>query len=35
MERVIEPGKFARWIAPLSEGGINNLGLEYEYVRAN
>src|SRR5690348_3184159 len=34
MRRVVEPGKFAGWIAP-PEGGINNLGLEYEYVRAS
>jgi benzoyl-CoA 2,3-dioxygenase component B len=34
MQRVTEPGKFAGWIAP-PEGGINNLGLNYEYVRAH
>jgi benzoyl-CoA 2,3-epoxidase subunit B len=34
MKRVTEPGKFAGWIAP-PDGGINNLGLAYEYVRAN
>jgi benzoyl-CoA 2,3-dioxygenase component B len=34
MQRVTEPGKFAGWIAP-PDGGINNLGLEYEYVRLN
>jgi benzoyl-CoA 2,3-dioxygenase component B len=34
MERVTEPGKFAGWIAP-PDGGINNLGLAYEYVRLN
>ena len=32
MQRVTEPGKFAGWIAP-PDGGINNLGLAYEYVR--
>jgi benzoyl-CoA 2,3-epoxidase subunit B len=34
MERVTEPGKFAGWIAP-PDGGIDNLGLAYEYVRLN
>jgi benzoyl-CoA 2,3-dioxygenase component B len=34
MHRVVVPGKFAGWIAP-PEGGINNLGLNYEYVRGN
>ena len=34
MQRVTEPGKFAGWIAP-PDGGINNLGLAYEYVRLN
>jgi benzoyl-CoA 2,3-dioxygenase component B len=34
MQRVIEPGKFAGWIAP-PEGGINNLSLNYQYVRAH
>jgi benzoyl-CoA 2,3-dioxygenase component B len=34
MQRVTEPGKFARWIAP-PEGGIDNQGLAYEYVRLN
>jgi len=34
MQRVTEPGKFAGWIAP-PDGGINNLGLAYEYVRKN
>src|SRR5438874_3293942 len=29
---VTEPGKFAGWIAP-PDGGINNHGLAYEYVR--
>ena len=32
MQRVTEPGKFAGWIAP-PEGGINNLGPAYDYVR--
>ncbi|OGA09089.1 MAG: benzoyl-CoA oxygenase subunit B [Betaproteobacteria bacterium RIFCSPHIGHO2_12_FULL_69_13] len=32
MRRVAEPGKMASWIAP-PERGINNLPLEYEYVR--
>src|SRR6478672_11925875 len=31
MQRVIEPGKMAGWIAP-PERGINNLAVEYEYV---
>jgi benzoyl-CoA 2,3-epoxidase subunit B len=34
MQRVTEPGKFAGWIAP-PEGGINNLSLNYQYVRAH
>jgi benzoyl-CoA 2,3-dioxygenase component B len=34
MQRVVEPGKVAGWIAP-PEGGINNLGIDYEYVRLN
>jgi benzoyl-CoA 2,3-dioxygenase component B len=34
MQQVTEPGKFAGWIAP-PEGGINNLGPSYEYVRLN
>ena len=34
MQCVIEPGKFAGWIAP-PDGGINNLGSDYEYVRVN
>jgi benzoyl-CoA 2,3-epoxidase subunit B len=29
---VIEPGKFANWIAPPTRG-INNLPIEFEYVR--
>jgi benzoyl-CoA 2,3-dioxygenase component B len=32
MRKVIEPGKMAAWIAP-PERGINNLGMEYEYVK--
>ena len=32
MQRVTEPGKMAAWIAP-PERGINNLALDYEYVR--
>jgi hypothetical protein len=31
---VVEPGKFAGWIAP-PDGGVNNLGLAYQYVRLN
>ena len=31
-QRVIEPGKMAGWIAP-PERGINNLPVEYEYVK--
>jgi benzoyl-CoA 2,3-epoxidase subunit B len=34
MQQITEPGKFASWIAP-PEGGINNLGSAYEYVRLN
>ncbi len=34
MQRVTEPGKFAGWIAA-PDGGINNLGFAYEYVRLN
>ncbi len=34
MERVIEPGKFANWIAPPVRG-INNQPIEFEYVRFN
>ena len=34
MQRVTEPGKFAGWIAP-PDGGVNNLGLAYQYVRLN
>jgi benzoyl-CoA 2,3-dioxygenase component B len=32
MHRVVEPGKMAGWIAP-PERGINNLPVEYEYVK--
>jgi len=32
MQRVIEPGKMAAWIAP-PERGINNLAVDYEYVK--
>ena len=32
MQKVIEPGTMAGWIAP-PERGINNLPLEYEYVK--
>ncbi len=32
MQRVVEPGRIAGWIAP-PERGINNLPVEYEYVK--
>jgi benzoyl-CoA 2,3-dioxygenase component B len=32
MQRVAEPGKMAGWIAA-PERGINNLAVDYEYVR--
>ena len=32
MKRVVEPGKIAAWISP-PERGINNLPVEYEYVK--
>lgn len=32
MKRVVEPGKMAGWVAP-PERGINNLPVDYEYVR--
>jgi benzoyl-CoA 2,3-epoxidase subunit B len=32
MKRVVDPGKMAAWIAP-PERGINNLPVEYEYVK--
>jgi benzoyl-CoA 2,3-dioxygenase component B len=34
MHRVTEPGKMAGWIAP-PDRGINNLPVDYEYVRLN
>jgi benzoyl-CoA 2,3-epoxidase subunit B len=34
MGRVIEPGKFANWIAPPAKG-INNQPIDFEYVRFN
>jgi benzoyl-CoA 2,3-dioxygenase component B len=34
MQRVIEPGKMAAWIAP-PERGINNLPVNHEYVHLN
>ncbi len=32
MQRVVAPGRMAAWIAP-PERGINNLAIDYEYVR--
>jgi benzoyl-CoA 2,3-dioxygenase component B len=32
MQRVAEPGKMARWVAP-PDRGINNLPVDYEYVK--
>jgi benzoyl-CoA 2,3-dioxygenase component B len=32
MQRVVEPGKMAGWVAP-PDRGINNLPVDYEYVR--
>jgi benzoyl-CoA 2,3-dioxygenase component B len=32
MQRVVEPGKTAGWIAP-PDRGINSLAVDYEYVR--
>ena len=32
MKKVAEPGKMAGWVAP-PERGINNLPVEYEYVK--
>ncbi len=32
--RVVEPGKFANWIAPPARG-VNNQPLNFEYVRFN
>ena len=34
MQRVTEPGKMAGWVAP-PDRGINNLAVDYEYVRLN
>jgi len=34
MQRVTEPGKMAGWIAP-PDRGVNNLGLDYQYVTLN
>ena len=34
MQRVVEPGKMAGWIAP-PERGINNMPVDYEYVKLN
>ncbi|HEV8261274.1 MAG TPA: benzoyl-CoA 2,3-epoxidase subunit BoxB [Burkholderiales bacterium] len=34
MQRVVEPGKMAGWIAP-PDRGINNLAVDYEYVKLN
>ena len=34
MGQVIEPGKFANWIAPPAKG-INGLPVDFEYVRFN
>ncbi len=34
MQRVVQPGRMAGWIAP-PERGVNNLPVEYEYVRLN
>lgn len=34
MQRVTEPGKMAGWLAP-PDRGINNLAVDYEYVRLN
>ena len=34
MGRVVEPGRFANWIAPPS-AGINGQAVECEYVRFN
>jgi benzoyl-CoA 2,3-dioxygenase component B len=32
MQKVVQPGKMAAWIAP-PDRGINNLPVEYEYVK--
>jgi benzoyl-CoA 2,3-dioxygenase component B len=34
MGQVIEPGKFANWIAPPARG-INSQPIDFEYVRFN
>jgi benzoyl-CoA 2,3-dioxygenase component B len=34
MQRVTAPGKMAGWVAP-PDRGINNLAVDYEYVRLN
>jgi benzoyl-CoA 2,3-dioxygenase component B len=34
MGRVVEPGRFAGWIAPPARG-INHQPIEFEYVRFN
>jgi benzoyl-CoA 2,3-epoxidase subunit B len=34
MQRVVEPGKMAAWIAP-PDRGINNLPVDYHYVELN
>ena len=34
MQRVVEPGKIAGWVAP-PDRGINNLPVDYEYVKLN
>jgi benzoyl-CoA 2,3-dioxygenase component B len=34
MGRILEPGKFANWIAPPARG-INDLRVDFEYVRFN
>jgi benzoyl-CoA 2,3-dioxygenase component B len=32
MQKVVVPGKMAGWIAP-PDRGVNNLPIDYEYVR--
>ena len=32
--RVVEPGRFANWIAP-PRSGVNNRPIDFEYVRFN
>jgi benzoyl-CoA 2,3-dioxygenase component B len=34
MGQVIEPGKFANWIAPPARG-INHMPIDFRYVRFN